>query len=132
MNTMHRLGLGVTIALLLAVGGCGNGVSAQSTAEVRKGAAEGAKRDAEALMDATYAREQARKHALNGEGAAAPGDAASTRVAALASADAVHAAAISRCDAQPAEPSGPCKERADSELATARARAEAAGLSGSQ
>ena len=131
MNTMHGLGLSAAVALLLAIGGCGSGVSAQSTAEVRKDAAEGAKRDAEALMDATYVKEQARKHALDAQAGSAPADAASSRAASLAAADASHAEALGRCGSQPMDSRAPCTERADSELATARARVAAAESSGS-
>ena len=131
MNTMHRTMVAAACALMFAVGGCSNGGgSAQATAEVRKDAAEGAKREAEARMDATYDREQARKHALDVPGGGAPADAASARGAALTAADAAHVTAVSACDAQSRESQARCRERADSELATAKARAEAAGSAG--
>ena len=77
-------------------------------------------------MDATYEREQARRRAPAPQGNGASGDVASVRSAALASAEAAHAASLLRCNAQSGDLQVSCKERAESELATARARAEAA------
>jgi predicted small lipoprotein YifL len=126
MKVMHRIGLSTAAALLLAVTGCGNAGPAQSTAQVRRDASESAKREAEALMDASYAREQARKHALDASARGATADAASARTAALASAETTYATALLRCNAQAGASKASCTERADSERATARARAEAA------
>ena len=128
MNEIHRIGLGAAAVLVLAIagGGCGNSGPAPSTLEVRRGASEAAKLEAEARMDATYEREQARKHASGPGANGTPGDAASVRSSALASAEAAHAAALLRCNVQPGDSLAACRERADSELATARARAEAA------
>lgn len=123
MNAMHEFGLSAAVVLLLATGGCGNAGPPPNALEVRKDAAEGAKREAEARMDATYDREQVRKHALEAQAGGAPADPASTRNAALASAEATYAAAVLRCDAQTGESRTPCRERADSELASAKARA---------
>jgi hypothetical protein len=126
MNRIIQISLSGAVALLLAMGGCGSGGGAQSTAEVRKDAAEAATREAEARMDATYGKEQARKHASESQAAGAMADPAHTRSAALASAEASHASAVSRCEGEAVEAYAACKERAESEFATAKARAEAA------
>jgi hypothetical protein len=126
MNRMLEVSLGGVVAVLLAMGGCGSGGGAQSTAEVRKGASEVATREAEARMDATYDKEQARKHTSDSQPVRGMPDAGAHRSAALASAEASHAAAISRCEGQAVDVYAACKERAESEFATAKAQAEAA------
>lgn len=125
MHVMHHIGLGTAVALLLAVTGCGNAGPAQSTAKVRRDASEAANREAEARMDATYDREQAHKHALELAAGGAPTGSPSTRNA-LAAAEATYADALLRCNAQAGPAKASCTKRADSERATARARADAA------
>lgn len=126
MNTMRRIGLSTVVASLLAVAACGSAGPAQSTAEVRRNASEAAKREAEARMDATYDREQAHKHALDASAGGATTDRLAARTAALAAAETTYADALLRCNAQAGAPKASCTERAESERAAARARAEAA------
>lgn len=76
MNAILRCGSTAAAVLLLQLGGCGNASPPPDAAEVRKSAAEGAKHEAEARMDAIYDREQSRKHALEAQSGAAPPDVA--------------------------------------------------------
>ena len=125
MTIMHQIGLSAATALLFATGGCGSAGPATPTAEIRSNASEAAKREAEARMDATYERDQARKRAIAGQTGGAPPDAAAARIAAHASAELNHTAALLRCNGQPEDSRSSCKERAESEFATANARADA-------
>ncbi len=127
MNERHRIGSGAATALVVTIliAGCGNQAPAPTTLEVRRGASEAAKLEAEARMDATYEREQARKREREPgpEDRGAQESRAPARNAALAAAEAAHAAGLVRCNEKPSDLLTACKERADAELAAARARA---------
>jgi hypothetical protein len=63
MNKLGYAAAGAAVAVLLFVSACGQSAPAQTPDEIRSHAAEGAKAEAEARMDATYRRE----HPDNGE-----------------------------------------------------------------
>jgi hypothetical protein len=64
VNKINQTAAVATFAALLAVSACGQDVPARTPTEIRSAAAEGAKAEAEARMDASYKREQTAKQEL--------------------------------------------------------------------
>jgi hypothetical protein len=112
-------------ALLAGAAGCGKHSSAQTQADVANAEAKGAKSVAAANDDAATRMANARRTVTNTELDLAHEGAEAARNVTIAKAEAAHHVALERCELDTGDMRKICVVRADTELAAAKAAADA-------
>lgn len=126
MNRITTSAAFITCALLLAVAGCAKKeTTAETQADVAKAQNEGARDVATAQNDASEKMADATEQVTKAQSEAAQTSAGTTRDMTIAEAEAAHKVAIERCEAQSGDARRVCKNVADTDLAAAKAHAEA-------
>jgi hypothetical protein len=125
MNKLKHAAMFAALTVLLTVTACGQETPAQSRADIRKAAAEGAKTEALARMDAAWKIDEARRQLARAQTDVTTVEVGATRDVTVAEAEAEHKVAIARCEAQSKDARALCKKQADSDLAAAKLHADA-------
>jgi hypothetical protein len=111
--------------LLLAMGGCGKDSPQQTQANVTRAEDSGEKRVADATEDAADKMAESRHDLTNTQLEVAHDGLDAAHSVAFAKAEAAHKVALARCDGDSGDVRKACKELADTQLAAAKASANA-------
>ncbi len=115
----------VAASLLASVGGCGKESPAQTQANVLKAENAGDKHVADATEDAADKMAESRHDLTNTQVEVAHDGVDAAHNVAVAKAEAAHKVALARCDGDSGDARKACKELADTQLAAAKASANA-------